>query len=52
MDLKITNPGKDMFIEHLKTERGNFLGQLTESSRKIGELETKFLQLDAPEASV
>jgi hypothetical protein len=47
MDLKIANRGKDMFIEHLKSERENILSQLIESSREVGEMETRLLQIDA-----
>jgi len=52
MDLKIANREKDMFIEHLKTERENILGQLIESSRKVGELVTKLLQIDPPPSAL
>lgn len=52
MDLKIANRGKDMFIEHLKTEREGILGQLIESSHKVGELETRLLQLEVPKGSL
>jgi hypothetical protein len=55
MDLKITNRGKDYFIEQLQKEREGFaeerqgyVQQLINSNRKIGELETKLLQLEAP----
>ena len=48
MDLKITNRGKDYLIGELKQEREGFFGQLLESSRKVGELETKLLQLGPP----
>jgi len=48
MDLKITNRAKDYFIDQLQKERTANLEQLVESSRKIGELETKLLQLAAP----
>jgi hypothetical protein len=48
-DLKITNRAKDMFIEQLQKERDGLLNQVVNSSRRIGELETKLLQLDAPD---
>ena len=48
MDLKIVNRGKDYFIEQIKSEREGLLGQLVSSSRKVGELETRLLQLGAP----
>ncbi len=55
LDLKITNRGKDYFIEQLKQEREAFAGerkefvaQLMNATRKVGELETRLLQLDAP----
>ena len=51
MDLRIANRGKDMFIEHLTKERTEFVDQLMERSRKVGELETRLLQLDAPDNS-
>ena len=47
MDLKIVNRGKDYFIEQIKSEREGLLGQLVSSSRKVGELETRLLQLGA-----
>jgi DNA repair exonuclease SbcCD ATPase subunit len=55
MDLKITNRGKDYFIDQLKGERESFaqerkeyVGKLIEAHRKVGELETKLLQLAPP----
>lgn len=48
LNLKILNNGKDYFIDKLQTERNTILTQLIDSSRKIGELETKLLQLEAP----
>lgn len=55
LDLKITNKGKDFFIDQLKEDRENFarereglINQLVESTRQIGALETKLLQIDAP----
>lgn len=47
-DLRIANRGKDIFIEHLQKERDGILGQLVESSRKNGELETRLLLLEGP----
>ncbi|MFN7140298.1 MAG: hypothetical protein ACK4UN_13260, partial [Limisphaerales bacterium] len=47
-DLQIVNRGKDYFIDQLKMERDSMIGQLVNSSRKIGQLETKLLQLGAP----
>ena len=49
MDLRIVNRGKDYFIEQIKSEREGLLGQLVSSSRKVGELETRLLQLGAPQ---
>jgi hypothetical protein len=46
LDLKILNSGKDYFINQLKGERDNFITQLVGSSRKIGELETRLLQIE------
>ena len=55
LDLKITNRGKDYFIEQLQKERQSFaeerkeyVEQLIESNRRAGELETKLLQLTTP----
>ena len=48
MDLKIVNRGKDYFIDQLKTERESLLGQLIGATHKVGELETRLLQLGAP----
>ena len=54
-DLMITTRAKDMFIEQLRKdredfvkERQQFVDQLISSSRRIGELETKLLQIEAP----
>jgi len=53
LDLKITNRGKDFFIEqlqkereHFATERRHYVDELITSNRKLGELETR-LQLTA-----
>jgi hypothetical protein len=48
MDLRIVNRGKDYFIEQMKSESERMLGQLVSSSRKVGELETRLLQLGEP----
>ena len=50
MDLKILNSGKDFVIEQLRQERDGFIGQLLDASHKVGELETKLLQLQGPAA--
>jgi hypothetical protein len=47
-DLEITNRGKDYFIGRLERERDGFFEQLLTASRKVGELETKLLQLEGP----
>lgn len=47
LDLRIANRGKDMFIEQMQKERNGFFEQLLATSRKVGELETKLLQLEA-----
>ncbi|HEV2329284.1 MAG TPA: hypothetical protein VGY56_10900 [Verrucomicrobiae bacterium] len=48
MDLKITNRGKDFFIEQLQKERNGVLDQLLTANRKVGELESRLLQLEGP----
>ena len=48
-DLSITNRAKDYFIEQLKTEREHLTKQLVETSRQVGQLETKLLQIEGPE---
>ena len=48
MDLRILNKGKYFFIEQLKTERQDFFDQVVSANRKVGELETRLLQLDQP----
>jgi len=45
MDLKIANRGKDYLIEKLQEERTGFFDRLLNSSRKLGELENRLLQL-------
>ena len=47
-DLKITNRVKDQFLEQTREERNNLLQQAMDYSRRIGELETKLLQLAPP----
>ncbi len=47
-DLKLTNRGKDYFIEQMQTERERLLQQLVETSRTVGQLETKLLGLNKP----
>jgi hypothetical protein len=56
MDLKITNRGKDFFIEQLQNEREGFaverqgyVDKLMSFNRKVGELESKLLQLSPPQ---
>ena len=48
LDLKIANRGKDFLIERMQKERDGFFDQLLTANRKMGELETKLLQLDSP----
>ena len=55
MDLKIANRGKDYFIEQLQkereslaSERKDYVEKLMTFNRKVGELETRLLQLEAP----
>jgi hypothetical protein len=45
MDLKILNRGKDYFIEQLQKERTDFMEKAMQFSHRVGELETKLLQL-------
>jgi hypothetical protein len=47
-DLQITNQAKDMFIERLEKERTMIFEQLLDASHKVGELETRLLQLESP----
>jgi hypothetical protein len=51
LDLKIANRGKDYLIEQLQMERSGFFDQLLAANRKVGELETKLLRLESPDAS-
>ncbi len=48
LDLKITNRAKDQVIDHFRAERKQIIDQLLNASRRVGELETKLLQLDGP----
>jgi hypothetical protein len=45
--LKIANRGKDLFIEQMQKEWNGFFDQLLTASRKMGELETKLLQIES-----
>ena len=47
LDLKITNRGKDIFIEQLKNERSDFFDKLLTANRTMGQLETKLNRLDS-----
>ena len=51
LDLKITNRGKDFFIEQLQKERNGIIDQLLSTNRKVGELETKLLQIEPTKRS-
>lgn len=52
LDLKITNRGKDYFIEQLQKEREGLLKQVVDSSQRVGQLEARLLQLgEAPPAA-
>lgn len=57
IDLKIMNRGKDYLIEELRKERAGFneerqryVEELMRSNRRVGELETKLNQIEAPRA--
>ena len=45
MDLKIANRGKDQFIELMSHERKEIIEKLQATSRTVGQLETKIMQL-------
>jgi len=45
LDLKIANRGKDYLIDQMQKERTSFFDQLLTANRKMGELETKLLQI-------
>ena len=47
LDLKITNKGKDYFIDQMKSERAELIAKVEDSARMIGELETR-LQIEPP----
>ena len=56
LDLKITNRAKDYFIDQLKSdreqlavERQAIIDQLVSATRKVGELESRLLQLKKPD---
>lgn len=49
LDLKITNRGKDYFIEQLQKEREGLIKQVVDSSQRVGQLEAKLMQLETPE---
>jgi hypothetical protein len=58
MDLKITNRAKDYFIEQLREEREGFalerreyVEKLMTFNHRVGELESKLLQLRAPQSA-
>jgi hypothetical protein len=44
-DIQITNKAKDIFIEQMQRERAGFIDQMMAANRKVGELESKLLQL-------
>jgi hypothetical protein len=48
LDLRIANRGKDYLIDELNKERKSFFDQLLSANRKMGELENKLLQIEAP----
>ena len=47
-DLQITNKAKDIVIDQMQRERNGIFDQLLAANRKVGELETKLLQLEGP----
>jgi len=50
--LKILNSGKDFLIQQLRQERNGFFDKfLARCQPEMGELETKLLQLEAPQGS-
>jgi hypothetical protein len=51
LDLKIANRGKDFLIEQMQKERNSFFEQLLTATRKVGELETRLLQLGTSKGS-
>jgi hypothetical protein len=50
LDLKIANRGKDYLIEQMQMERNKFFEEVMTANRKVGELETKLLQLEPPKS--
>ena len=48
LNLRILNQGKDYVIEQLNQEREQLLTRIETSSRRVGELEIRLLQLEAP----
>ena len=51
IDLKITNRGKDLYIEKINEERKDFIKIIEDKSFLIGKLEATLLQLKSPENS-
>ena len=47
-DLQITNRAKDLFLEQLKSERSQFLENVSSKSHRIGELEAQLRLLESP----
>jgi len=47
-DLKVTNRAKDLIIERLTQEREQLLEKVVASSHRVGHLETRLQQLEAP----
>lgn len=47
MDLRIMNKGKDFLIEQMRNEREEFFSDLMQANRRVGELETRLLQISA-----
>jgi hypothetical protein len=45
---QIASRAKDLFMEKMEKERGHLLDQVTKMSYKVGVLETKLLQIEAP----
>ena len=45
-DLQITNKAKDMYIEKIEEERDKLFGEAISATRKVGQLESKLLQLE------
>jgi hypothetical protein len=48
LNLRILNQGKDYVIEQMHQEREQLLTRIETSSRRVGELEIKLLQLETP----